>query len=176
MYTSSYLLSLCFSSVLLFSKILLILNIEKFITSHGKNFLANPILKFSLGSSEEASYRTETPASFFWCCCCCLVAKPCPALLWPHRLQPARLLCPWDFPGKNTGVGGHFLLQGIFPTQGTHVSCAGRQILYHRATGEAHHPSKPPLTKCYWLFPSVCLIFPMNISFLRIKLVSCSSL
>ena len=29
-----------------------------------------------------------------------------------------RLLCPWDFPGKNTGVGCHFLLQGIFSTQG----------------------------------------------------------
>ena len=36
-----------------------------------------------------------------------------------HGLQPARLLCPWDFPGKNTGVGGHFLLQRIFPTQGS---------------------------------------------------------
>ena len=30
----------------------------------------------------------------------------------------ARLLCPWDSPGKNTGVGCHALLQGIFPTQG----------------------------------------------------------
>ena len=29
----------------------------------------------------------------------------------PHRRQPARLLCPWDSPGKNTGVGCHFLLQ-----------------------------------------------------------------
>ena len=29
----------------------------------------------------------------------------------PHGLQPTRLLCPWDFPGKNTGVGCHFLLQ-----------------------------------------------------------------
>ena len=29
----------------------------------------------------------------------------------PHGLQPTRLLCPWDSPGKNTGVGGHFLLQ-----------------------------------------------------------------
>ena len=38
--------------------------------------------------------------------------------LWPPGLQPAKLLCPWDFPGKNTGVGCHFLLQGIFPTQG----------------------------------------------------------
>ena len=34
-----------------------------------------------------------------------------------HGLYPARLLCPWDSPGKNTGVGGHALLQGIFPTQ-----------------------------------------------------------
>ena len=37
----------------------------------------------------------------------------------PHRLQPTRLCCPWDSPGKNTGVGCHFLLQGIFPTQGS---------------------------------------------------------
>src|SRR5574340_697992 len=32
----------------------------------------------------------------------------------PHRRQPSRLLCPWDSPGKNTGVGCYFLLQGIF--------------------------------------------------------------
>ena len=35
----------------------------------------------------------------------------------PHRLQPASLLCPWESPGKNTGMDCHFLLQGIFPTQ-----------------------------------------------------------
>ena len=34
-----------------------------------------------------------------------------------HRLQPAWLLCPWNFPGENTGVDCHFLLQGVFPTQ-----------------------------------------------------------
>ena len=38
-------------------------------------------------------------------------------LLRPHGLQPARLLCPWDSPGEKTGVGCHFLLQGIFPPQ-----------------------------------------------------------
>ena len=31
--------------------------------------------------------------------------------VWPHRRQPTRLLRPWDSPGKNTGVGCHFLLQ-----------------------------------------------------------------
>ena len=34
--------------------------------------------------------------------------------LQPHRLQPARLLCPWDSPGKNTGAGCHFLLYHIY--------------------------------------------------------------
>ena len=39
--------------------------------------------------------------------------------LRPHGLQPARLLCPWDSPGKNTGMGSHALLQGVFLTQGS---------------------------------------------------------
>ena len=42
--------------------------------------------------------------------------------LGPHGLYPARLLRPWDFSGKNTGVGCHTLLQGIFLTQGSN-SC-----------------------------------------------------
>ena len=44
---------------------------------------------------------------------------------------PARLLYPWDFPGKITGVGCHFLLQGIFPTQGLNLGLLHcRQTLY----------------------------------------------
>ena len=45
-----------------------------------------------------------------------LVAQSC-LTLQPHELKPVGLLCPWVFPGKNTGVGCHFLLQGIFLTQ-----------------------------------------------------------
>ena len=41
--------------------------------------------------------------------------------LWPHWLQPTRLLRPWDLPGENTGVGCHVLLQGLFPTQVSRV-------------------------------------------------------
>ena len=48
---------------------------------------------------------------------CCSVAKLCSILLQPYRLKTARLLCPWHFLSKNTGVGCHFLLQGIFTTQ-----------------------------------------------------------
>ena len=41
------------------------------------------------------------------------------------------LLCPWDFPGKSTGVGCHFLLQRIFPTQGSNPDLPHcRQTLY----------------------------------------------
>ena len=36
-----------------------------------------------------------------------------------YGLEPARLLCSWDSPGKNAGVGCHALLQGIFQTQGS---------------------------------------------------------
>ena len=55
---------------------------------------------------------------------------------------PHQSSCPWDSPGKNTGVGCHFLLQGIFPTQGLNPRLPRllrrRQILSHLTTGEAH--------------------------------------
>ena len=44
-------------------------------------------------------------------CCCCCIASVVSDSVRPHRRQPIRLLCPWDSPGKNTGVGCHFLLQ-----------------------------------------------------------------
>ena len=51
--------------------------------------------------------------------------------LWPHGLGPTRLLCPWDPPGKNTGMDCHFLLQGIFLIQGLNLGLLQcRQILY----------------------------------------------
>ena len=62
--------------------------------------------------------------------------------LQPQGLQHARLLCPWDFSGKNIGVGCHFLLQGIFLTQGQNsdllslLHCG--QVLYHLS-----HKAKP---------------------------------
>ena len=45
------------------------------------------------------------------CCCCCLIASVVSDSVWPHRWQPTRLPRPWDSPGKNIGVGCHFLLQ-----------------------------------------------------------------
>ena len=71
--------------------------------------LATPALKSHLGRC-----RPETGV--------CLAV---PDSLQPQGLQPARLLCPWGSPGKDTGVGCHALLQGIFLTQGwsLHLLC-----------------------------------------------------
>ena len=58
--------------------------------------------------------------------CVRLVTQSCPTLC-----NPARLLCPQDSPGKNTGMGRYALLQGIFPTQGSNPGLPNcRQILY----------------------------------------------
>ena len=48
---------------------------------------------------------------FFFLCCQKLFAAAAAKSLRPHRQKPTRLPCPWDSPGKNTGVGCHFLLQ-----------------------------------------------------------------
>ena len=69
-----------------------------------------------------STWCTGNKAGFstrIWGCCYCF---SCSVITDPHELQPTRLLCPWDFPGKNTGVGCNFLLQGIFLTQGSNLS------------------------------------------------------
>ena len=52
----------------------------------------------------------------------------------PPGLQPSRLLCPWDFPGKTTGVGCHFLLQGIFLNQGSNTYLFLWKVLRHQGS------------------------------------------
>ena len=53
-------------------------------------------------------------------------------VLLPHLFSAIfTFLCPWDSPGKHTGVGCHFFLQGIFPTQGSNLGLPNcRQILF----------------------------------------------
>ena len=63
---------------------------------------------------------------------CVLSPSVVSSSLQPFGLQPTRLLCPWHSPGKNTGEGRRFLLQEIFPTQGSNPRLLHyRQILYH---------------------------------------------
>ena len=59
-----------------------------------------------------------------------------------HGLQSPRLLCPWELPGKNTGVGCHFLLQRIFLTEDPISSLTGGSLPL-ACPGKPHH--------CTWL-------------------------
>ena len=59
--------------------------------------------------------------------------------LRPNGLQPTRILCPWDSPGKNTGVHCHFLLQGIFPTWGSNPCLSASPALQVDSL-----PTEPP--------------------------------
>ena len=103
----------------------------------------------------------------------------CVQPLQPHELQPTRLLCPWYSSGKNTEVSYHFLLQGIFLTQGLNprlLHC--RQILYHLSHQGSPIPSyrspelnsstilyQVPFTKCFkisYLYPQVQTSVPSS--------------
>ena len=67
---------------------------------------------------ELGSFLMKAMHSFWFCVCLCsVVSYP----LWPCGLQPTRILCPWNFPCKNTRVGCHFLLQ-ILSIWGSNLS------------------------------------------------------
>ena len=79
------------------------------------------------------------------------VAQSCPTLCDPMDCSLPLLLCPWDFPGKSTGVGCHFLLQRIEPGSLPHC----RQMLYHLSyqggsDGKGLLPSKSRCPSSRW--------------------------
>ena len=105
--------------------------------------------------------------------CCCLNSKS-HWTLHSHGLQPARLLCLWGFPGKNTGVGCYFLLQRIFPTKGSNPHLlhwqAGSLSLSHLGSRSINHnqvinaPSHSHLHPPQWNLP-LHLTFSLSTSF-----------
>ena len=75
---------------------------------------------------------------------------------WPHGLQPTRLLCPWDSPGKKTRVVSHSVLQGISPTQRLNpglLHC--RRVLYHLS-----HQWSPNISEeiSIWVICKLCVV------------------
>ena len=90
----------------------------------------------------------------------CLVTKSCLTLSWPHGLWPTRLLCPWNFPGQNTGMGCHFLLQGTFLTQGVSPH------LFHLL-----HWKMDSLPLSHLLSSCIKSVFPKYLLFLRWKVL-----
>ena len=79
------------------------------------------------------------------------------SVLQPHGLYPSRLLCPWNSPGKNTGVGDHSLLQGIFLTQGSNPGLLHwRQIIF--IYGLSHHQVSVNVVRTYPILSSSCFL------------------
>ena len=98
----------------------------------------SPRLRTSPSMGEAPALKDTCPKIFslkVWKCYMC-------DSLWSHGLQPTRLLCPWYFPGKKTGVGCQLLLQGIFPTQGSSLQSHALQVVSCTAGGFL--PSQPP--------------------------------
>ena len=73
----------------------------------------------------------------------------------PHGLQPTRLLCPWDSPGENTGVGCHVLLQRIFPTKGSNPCLS---LTFPVSTGRFFITSTTSLMIHVFLWYQLCLL------------------
>ena len=86
--------------------------------------------------------------------CAYMLSQSVSDSLWPHGPQSARLLCLWGSPGKNTGVGCHFLLQGIFLTQGSNLSLLC--LIHHR------RPAKPSGVYQYSRLPDGKQVFSIN--------------
>ena len=73
--------------------------------------LPNPGIKLVSPELSGGFFTAELPRKLTIEYCCCSVASVVSDSVRPHGRQPTRLLRPWDSPGKNTGVGCHFLLQ-----------------------------------------------------------------
>ena len=94
------------------------------------------------------------------CVCVCSVMFDSLQL---HGLQPARLFHLWNFPGKDTGVGYHFLLQGIFLSQGSNLHWQADSLPL--TTGEAL------LCKCIHLY-KIQYIYYVN-KFIHLIYIKC---
>ena len=86
----------------------------------------------------------------------CVCSQSCPPLCNLMDCSSPGFLCSWDFPGKNIGVGCHFLLQGIVPTQGSNP-----RLLHWQADSFITEPPKKPL----WNF-KIGIMYGVNYIFL----------
>ena len=84
---------------------------------------------------------------------------------------PLKLLCPWDSPGKNTGVGCHAILQGIFPT---HASNPRLLILLHWKVDSLPQapPGKPNYSNVYDKKGLISLIYKKCVTVNKKKLTN----
>ena len=101
------------------------------------------------------------------------VTQSCPTLCDP-RTVVHRDLCPWNFSGRNTGAGCHFLLQGIFPTQGSNL-CFLRG-LHSGGFFTTMSPGKPILKNRLWQLIHLLIPLPvLNTRLLDLRVLTAFS-
>ena len=105
---------------------------------------------------------------FFFFCAMYLVVMS--DSLWPYGLYTAGLLCPWDSPGKNTGVDCNFLLQGIFPTQDGICICCVSYIASRFLTHWAITVNPSSFLLSYTM---LSLVFKKASSSIQVTQISC---
>ena len=112
----------------------------------GTNYVSFGLFKLLPGKMcfKYISYLSAAPGALVLC-----YAQSFLTLLWAPGLQPARLLCPRDSPGKKTGVGCHALLRGIFLTQGSNP-CLLCLLHWQAGSLPLAPPGKPCLNRKIW--------------------------
>ena len=89
-----------------------------------------PVLNYDWKSEWDIflNFLVQSWVGCFICVCCACAQSLIPVWLFVTPWTVAMLLFPWDFPGKNTGMGCHFLLQGILLTQGSNLHLLHWQV------------------------------------------------
>ena len=108
-------------------------NLQKW--DQGFNIILNSVFRYFHQATHVDNDWSRPKATNEWMNLCSVASSS----FWPCGLQSARLLCPLNFLGKTTGVGCHFLLQGIFPTPESNLSLL---CLLHQQAGSL--PTAPP--------------------------------
>ena len=110
-------------------------NILGSFNSHESRWIGNKAL---ISIADECNINSHS--QFCVCVCMCVSRSVMSDSLWPHmNCSPPGFSVHGDYPGKNTGVGCHFLLQRIFPTQGSNPC-----LLHLLALAGGFYTTEPP--------------------------------
>ena len=119
------------------------------------------VIFMAIRATENKRLVLQNALHWYTALCVCVCVCVCVSVsdsLQANGLQPSRLLCPWNSPGKNTGVGCHSILQGIFPTQGLISGLLHCRMILYRLS----HQGSP--VYCFMVYKVLLYPFPMALT------------